>query len=113
LHILTVCSHYREDCEKQVKKYPCAKYKSFHTLQEAEDFVKGNYKAKSSGFYYAVRVGRKPGVYQTWYVWSFDIIAHINSCKFSNTISIGKSAKNKSRVIMVKNTKNFLQFKKL
>ncbi|CAB4489918.1 unnamed protein product [Rhizophagus irregularis] len=37
--------HSWEECEKQIKKYPNAKYKKFNTLQEAEAFVKeGNNK---------------------------------------------------------------------
>ncbi|RIA96905.1 hypothetical protein C1645_336069 [Glomus cerebriforme] len=39
----------REECEKQVKKYPNARYKKFTTLQDAEAFVKeGNNKKGNS-----------------------------------------------------------------
>src|SRR5829696_8301465 len=35
--------------------------------------IKSKMPKVKSGFY-AVRIGRKPGVYQTWYVWSINIL---------------------------------------
>ena len=48
---------------KSVDGYSCASYKGFNSYKEAENFLKGNEKSK---YFYAVAVGRNPGIYDTW-----------------------------------------------
>lgn len=68
-----------EDCEKQVKGFPKAKYKKFKTLAEAEAFsgvalastlptssADPIVKQTPPACFYAVRAGRQPGIYRTW-----------------------------------------------
>lgn len=68
-----------EDCQKQVKGFPKAVFKKFKTLAEAESFagvalastlpaLSADAKEKQSppACFYAVRSGRKPGIYGSW-----------------------------------------------
>lgn len=72
------------ECEKQVKGFQGARFKSFKTLQDAQNFIgtiveqkKTNpsnvisqrsslSKGTTSSKYYAVAVGKTPGVYRSW-----------------------------------------------
>ncbi|KAF2857141.1 hypothetical protein K470DRAFT_198643, partial [Piedraia hortae CBS 480.64] len=52
-----------EECAAQTKGFPKATFKSFGTLNEAEEFVKVKDAAEK---WYAVQRGRRPGVYKNW-----------------------------------------------
>jgi ribonuclease HI len=67
------------ECEKQVKGFQGARFKSFKTLQDAQNFIGTTVEQKktnpsnvfsqsktSSKKYYAVAVGKTPGVYRSW-----------------------------------------------
>ena len=60
-----------EECEKQVKKFSGAVYKKFKSRREAEVYLlkemyKDNIIENQPEYFYAVAVGRQPGVYTTW-----------------------------------------------
>jgi len=56
-----------EDCKSQVIGYPGqAIYRGFSTLQEAQDYLDGVSKTSGGKKFYAVKVGRNPGIYETW-----------------------------------------------
>ncbi|CAG8824788.1 8155_t:CDS:1, partial [Dentiscutata erythropus] len=80
-----------EECQDQINKYPNSKFKRFYTLEEAQDFISGIEKEQS---YYAVRIGRKPGIYRTWLILPYAILHSlllIYSCQIICyfTISLG------------------------
>lgn len=78
--------HTWNDCERQVKGFQGARYKSFKTLEDAQKFIgtsldetkskesivvmsQGNVLPKegtASSKYYAVAIGKTPGVYRSW-----------------------------------------------
>jgi len=62
-----------QDCKDNITHFKGAQFKSFTTQQDAEDFVAGRVTAamsassKSQGDkFYAVAVGRIPGIYENW-----------------------------------------------
>ncbi len=54
-----------DECRKQVLNFGGACFKKFKTLKDAECFV-GEHKKITTRHVYAVKYGRKPGVYETW-----------------------------------------------
>ncbi|KAI9652340.1 MAG: hypothetical protein M1831_006887 [Alyxoria varia] len=59
--------HTYEECLKQVKGHSNASFKSFASLTEAENFIEHGLSRKSTpSKYYAVRIGRMPGIYYDW-----------------------------------------------
>lgn len=72
--------HSWSECEKQVKGFRGAKYKSFTSLEDAEKFIGAKTKEyiSESGIqeketstskkskYYAVSIGKTPGIYRSW-----------------------------------------------
>ncbi|KAL6720125.1 hypothetical protein ACLMJK_002046 [Lecanora helva] len=63
--------HTWADCLEQVKGFKKATYKSFSTLKDAERFVAGENPAPDGASsvltkFYAVKSGRKPGIYTDW-----------------------------------------------
>lgn len=56
------------ECLDQVKGFPKAMFKSFTSLNEAEEFVnsEGGTQENKGGKYYGVQRGRTPGVYTSW-----------------------------------------------
>lgn len=60
-------------CKMQVHSYPNTRYKKLSTKKDEEAFIRCNpvsltssSKKKQSSFFYAVKEGRKPGIYNTW-----------------------------------------------
>jgi len=53
-----------EDCKAQVTGYPSPAYAKCENEEDAENFLKGS--SSQTGFY-AVKHGKKPGLYHTWY----------------------------------------------
>ena len=54
-----------EECKEQIYKFKGAIYKSFFTFSEAEDFLDGK-KTSSPTKYYAVKKGKKIGIFESW-----------------------------------------------
>jgi viroplasmin and RNaseH domain-containing protein len=65
-----------EECKAQVEGYSGARYKSFATREEAEAFLLIKVAKREPSCYYAVAVGRVPGIYETW----DECHAQINRC---------------------------------
>src|SRR6476620_6410938 len=63
------------ECEQQVRGHPGAQYKKFPLYELAADFVCVNAQPVTTntpsptqgGVFYAVKVGRRPGVYHDWF----------------------------------------------
>ena len=60
-----------EACKKQVDGYGGAKYKSFPTLEEANEYlgtktIKSKTTSTSKGYLYAVKEGKVPAIYESW-----------------------------------------------
>jgi ribonuclease HI len=54
------------DCKEQVMGFKGTCFKSFLTLEEAQNFIKGNVQSQRIEKFYAVKVGHQPGIYDTW-----------------------------------------------
>ncbi|KAF4973041.1 hypothetical protein FSARC_539 [Fusarium sarcochroum] len=58
-----------EDCKAQISGFSGAVFKSFKTQQEAQDFVDGKRvqsAANGPTKFYALAVGKQPGIYEDW-----------------------------------------------